>query len=162
MIAQIIQAARLAAAIAHGDVTMERAARFSLAATLLCEEPSLCASIAIAESRLVPTAINPRTGTRGVMQTSNGPRELTTWAGVEAGVQRLADARAFCSWRGDETTTCRLVAYAAGPRGVRAMEAGARWPARRAHRVLTRAWVIQRRMGVLDAKGEHAHREAAI
>jgi hypothetical protein len=60
IVASLIAAARLASVLATGDVTLARACDFALPAVLLCEDVSVCAAIAVAESRLVPDAVNRR------------------------------------------------------------------------------------------------------
>ena len=137
-----VTALRLAlATLGLGDVRVSDAVPFAIAAVELCEDPALCAAIAWGESRLRADVINPRTGTRGVMQTSGGrPRILTARAGVAEGVRKLGQAEAFCSRRGTTGNLCVLAGYRSGPAGVRG-----RWY-RGPRAVLRRAARIRRAM----------------
>lgn len=130
MIGALILAAKLAATLATGDVTLERAASFALPAVLVCDDFALCAAIGVRESRLVPDAVNARSACWGVMQVSSRrPRRMTAWAGVEAGERKLVQARAYCGGK----AVCVVSVFVAGNgwRGAKAQ--------RRARAVLRRA-----------------------
>jgi hypothetical protein len=144
-----ILASRLAAAITGADVPLDLAAPFALAAVYLCADVPLCAAIAVRESRLVPTAVNPRTHVWGVGQVNTRhPRRMTAWNGTAAMERKLVEARLWCGRRGP---VCPVAVYVAGNgwRGTKAQ--------RRARRVIYRAAVLRARLtGATDPRSRAA------
>ena len=148
MIGTLIAAARLCSALTSREVPADLACAATLPMVAQRAYPAeLLAAIAVGESRLQPGAINAVSGAWGVGQCiGRRPRVLTAWAGVACQVRKLDGAADYCDRRGIGTPTCLLAGYASGPRGVRALVSGERWPRRRALRVLRRAAQIRARV----------------
>lgn len=150
MMAAWIAALRLAlATLGLGDVRVVDAVPFAIAAVVQCSDVALCAAIAVRESRLVPTAVNPRTGCWGVGQVNTRrPRRMTAWNGTAAMERKIVKALRWCGRRGP---VCATAVYVAGNgwRGALAQ--------RRARRVLYRSAVLRARLtGATDPRARPA------
>ena len=145
MIGTLIAAARLCSALTSREVPADLACAATLPMVAQRAYPAeLLAAIAVGESRLQPGAVNAASGAWGIGQCiGRRPRVLTAWAGVGCMVRKLDGTADYCDRRGIGTPTCLLAGYASGPRGVRALVSGERWPRRRALRVLRRAAQIR-------------------
>ena len=146
-------------ALHGGDISPERLCAASAAIIAMAdgEDPATIASIGIGESGLDPWKVGAigDCSTMQVVWSRDRARQDRRCrrilgdhhAAIRAGVQKIRDARAYCrgrAFRQLPAEACWLAGFQAGPKGVRALARGERWPLVRQGPVLRRAARLRR------------------